>query len=148
MSPGSARSLGASSPVQASPSSATSTASGIAPRSAISLGRSLGRWKPSMCGTSWGLSVRAGSGIEESLSEVLPVAGAGWDREDRGPDRGGPLVEQVELVQALLDGDELSVDVGLERDEQQPRVRQGTWCGSGVVVVGPPQEPLLGVVGA
>ena len=53
--------------------------------------------------------------VDETSGAVLVT-----DGEDGGADGDGPLVEEVEFVQAALDGNELSGHIGLVGREDQP----------------------------
>src|SRR5690606_36274711 len=90
--------------------------------------------------------MRPGSLPEQGSADEAALGAAGRDGEDRGADRGDPLVEQVQLVEAALDGDEPADGVVLVGGEEQPGVPA---AGAGpVVVVGAAEEPLAGVAAA
>src|SRR5690625_4850748 len=82
---------------------------------------------------------------QHRLPEMLALGAAGRDREHRRTDRGGPLVQQVQLVQPSLDRQELARQVGLERHEDlsglRDRVTARRRCG--VVVVRPTEDLLV-----
>lgn len=57
---------------------------------------------------------------EELFADEASGPASGRDGEHSGPDRGGPLVEDVQFIQASLDGDELTVHVCLVGGKNQP----------------------------
>lgn len=50
---------------------------------------------------------------EQGVPDVAALDAAWWDCEHRRADGRGLDVEQIDLVEPALDGDELAVDVGL-----------------------------------
>src|SRR5690606_25946132 len=61
---------------------------------------------------------------------------------------GCPFVQEIELIETVLDGDELRVDVGLERHEQKTGVGDRIVYWPIVVVVRAPKDALLLALGS